>query len=168
GHLPCRDRFRRQHPRSRRPHPLRHGTVGRRSGAVLIRDGHCARRGLGRGTRSLPPCRRRSSRSLADQGRLSSDRDRLSRRFFRRVPTRPDATDVVVVATTDSIMLKGHTLLPRVCPLSMRGSTWSRLRTPCIHERGPREGGQPESETGLTVLAWAALRPYPVRPEDAC
>src|SRR5699024_9217444 len=74
----------------------------------------------------------------------------------------------MVVATTDSIMLKGHTLLPRVCPLSMRGSTWSRLRTPCIHERGPREGAQPESETGLTVLAWAALRPYPVRPEDAC
>ena len=74
----------------------------------------------------------------------------------------------MVVATTDSIMLKGHTLLPRVCPLSMRGSTWSRLRTPCIHERGPREGGQPESETGLTALAWAALRPYPVRPEDAC
>src|SRR5699024_4000203 len=74
----------------------------------------------------------------------------------------------MVVATSDSIMLKGHTLLPRVCPLSMRGSTGSRLRTPCIHESGPLEGGQPGSETGLTVLEWAASRPFAVRPEDAC
>src|SRR5699024_3033315 len=73
----------------------------------------------------------------------------------------------MVVATTASIIPKAPTRLPQVSPLSLRASTWSRLRTPCIHESGPREGGQPESETGLTVLERAASRPYAVRPEDA-
>src|SRR5699024_11366958 len=75
--------------------------------------------------------------------------------------------EVIVVATTDCIMLQGHTFLPRACPWSVRGCPCPRHRQPRIHESGPLEGGRPESETGLTPSSGPLRDLSPSGPAEA-